>query len=295
MLGELEGFHAAGELIKAWKQGFLSNNHCGCGMPVSSCPFWKQVLERAFGPGMAGSHARINELSLRHPVAASPPLRLLTTARRSPGRTTSYDTETALLYRALQELTECQIVVDSSKSIGYAEHLNDIPELDVHVLHLVRDPRGTAYSWLRKKRVSALDDQMMLVQSPATTARRWLKTQMLAELLWKSRTGRYHRMRYEDLMRDPAGNLRVAAQLVGENPRQLPLEGPSTVRLREMHTAAGNPNRFSNGAIFLRVDDEWISGMRTQDQLTVTAITLPLILRYGYRLNAQPGGTVLWR
>src|SRR6266571_3275615 len=47
LLGELDGYVAAGELRNLWGHGLLDGWRCGCGEPVKSCPFWRSVLERA--------------------------------------------------------------------------------------------------------------------------------------------------------------------------------------------------------------------------------------------------------
>ncbi len=48
------------------------------------------------------------------------------------------------------------------------------------------------------------------------------------------------------------------------------------------HSVGGNPVRFKRGGITLRVDDEWKTQMPFSHKLIVTAITLPLLIAYGY-------------
>jgi hypothetical protein len=52
--------------------------------------------------------------------------------------------------------------------------------------------------------------------------------------------------------------------------------------LTTAHTASGNPMRFTTGRLAIRGDDRWRSAMSRQDQRLVTALTLPLLRRYGY-------------
>jgi hypothetical protein len=46
----------------------------------------------------------------------------------------------------------------------------------------------------------------------------------------------------------------------------------------------GNPMRLETGHVQLRLDEAWRTDMRVMDRATVTALTWPLLLRYGYRL-----------
>ena len=53
------------------------------------------------------------------------------------------------------------------------------------------------------------------------------------------------------------------------------------------HTVAGNPMRFHQGRLDLRLDQAWTTKLPARDRKVVTAITWPLQLRYGYS-NRSP-------
>ena len=40
-LGEVDGFFFAGELRYLWQRGLVEDRLCGCGLPLSACPFWR--------------------------------------------------------------------------------------------------------------------------------------------------------------------------------------------------------------------------------------------------------------
>ena len=48
------------------------------------------------------------------------------------------------------------------------------------------------------------------------------------------------------------------------------------------HGVAGNPSRFTTGAVPLKLDDAWREAMRPADRRLVTAITAPLAYHYRY-------------
>ena len=97
-----------------------------------------------------------------------------------------YQSALASLYRAVHEHTGCRVIVDSSKSPVHAKRVDSIAGLDLYLVHLVRDPRATAYSWLRKRQLPDFgDERLMLRQSPLESARRWIRRQLVAEIIWR--------------------------------------------------------------------------------------------------------------
>jgi Sulfotransferase family len=288
-LGQLDGFFSAGELCNLWARGLLARRRCGCGTPVPDCPVWRAVLAEAFGGPDQVDAARLAATTRRRLHLRSVP-GLLLRRRRDGGRRDEYQVALTRLYRAVQRQTGCRVIVDSSKSPVYAGLVAAIPGVEVSLVHLVRDPRATAWSFLRKKRLPDFgDDRLMQRQHPAVSARRWSLWQAVTELLWRGRAGRYLRLRYEDFVGDPQAAVRRIAELAGETPAALPFTGPATVRLAATHSVSGNPNRFGTGEVELRADEEWRRAMRSTDRAMVTALTWPLLLRYRYPLRRGKG------
>jgi hypothetical protein len=289
ILGQLDGFFSVGELANLWDRGLLAHRRCGCGVPVDQCPAWTAILARAFGQVGEADARRVIALRSRRVRVRSIPAVLRDRVR---GRTVDGDELLAVLerlYRAVQEHTGCRVLVDSSKAPLYGELLAAIPAIDLHVVHLVRDPRATAYSWLRRKQLPDFgDDRLMQRQRPLKSSGLWALWQTMSELLIGRRPARYLRLRYEDFVRDPEAAVRCVVAMLGEDPTVgLPFEAPRTVRLRATHSVSGNPNRFDNGAVELRPDREWAQRMRATDRALVTAVTWPLLLRYRYPLRRR--------
>jgi hypothetical protein len=288
-LGQLDGFFSAGELCNLWERGLLARRRCGCGTPVPDCPVWGAVLAEAFGGPDGVDAGRLAAMTRRRLHLRSVPTALLGRDGRDRAGD-EYHHALTRLYRAVQGQTGCRVIVDSSKSPVYAELVAAIRGLDMAVVHLVRDPRATAWSFLRNKRLPDYgDDRFMQRQHPLVSARRWSLWQAVTELLWSRRPGRYLRLRYEDFVRDPQPAVWAIAALAGEAPSVLPFTGPATVRLATTHSVSGNPNRFGTGEVELRADEEWRRAMRTTDRAMVTALTWPLLLRYRYPLRPPRG------
>ncbi len=292
ILGQLDGFFSAGELRYLWERGLLERRHCGCGTPVIDCPLWRAVLADGFGTRGGGARAAAALQRAATRVRRTPAMiaaSRLRRARAAPADGDPYAAVLARLYPAIRRQTGCRVLVDSSKLPSYGWLLDRLPGIELHVLHLVRDPRATAWSWLRRKRLTdTRPPRLMQRQPPLKSAAMWMVWNLVAALLW-SRSSRYLRLRYEDLVARPEEAARRIAALVGESPGRLPFPAPCTVVLAPTHSVAGNPDRLRTGEVALRLDDEWTSKLRPRHKLMVTLATWPLLLRYRYRLA---GGSI---
>ena len=94
------------------------------------------------------------------------------------------------------------------------------------------------------------------------------------------------RIRYKDF-RDPAARLREIAAFAGlpggASQGSCGLTGPGTGGPTGGHAyASGNPMRFKTGQIQIRPDSTRQDAMFPRQRRTVTTLTLPLLMRYGY-------------
>ena len=300
ILGEIEGFFHGGEFHFIWKKNFIANRLCGCWAPFDECQVWNAIIEKAFG-GMDGVDAReMIRLEPFGPRTRHAPLMLFPQVRRMlASRLTEYMLRLGKLYRAVQETTGSRVIVDSSKLPSYGYVLGMMPDVDLYVVHLVRDPRAVAYSWLRKKpqpdndklrHLPPLNDKrrrllLPLQQvSPVKSSLLWDAWNVSAEAFWRGSSSRYMRLGYENFMEEPRRAVEDILGMLGEDAHRLPFVGEREVELGGNHTLSGNLNRFQSGRVRLHLDDEWAHRMRLRDKTPVTLLTLPLLMRYGYPL-----------
>lgn len=287
ILGQLDGFFSAGELRYLWERGLQEGRLCGCGVPVGACAIWRAVLDEAFGPGGVDAPAAAELQRQATRVRRAPAM--IAASRLGRSRPGGLGAVLGPLYQAIGSRTDCRVLVDSSKLPCYGALLAALPGVELYVLHLVRDPRATAWSWLRCKRLTDTPTpRLMQRQPPGKSAAMWMVWNLVAALLWSGRP-RYLRLRYEDLVRRPEEAVRRVAELVGESPSALPFPVPGMVQIAPTHSVAGNPGRLETGEIALRLDDEWSSRLRPRHKLVVTLATWPLLLHYRYRI-ARPEG-----
>jgi hypothetical protein len=284
VLGATPGFVHVGELNFIWEHNFRENRHCGCGLAFDECPFWKDVIGRAFG-GFDGVDAyELSDMArqstrTRHSVAMLAPRGHARLVRRARPYLDAMDR----LYRAVRDVSGADVVVDSSKLPAYGYLVGAAPGIDLRVVHLVRDPRATAYSWLRRSRTEGDANRAYLPRIGTTeSALTWDTWNVVTELMWRDARDRYLRVRYEDLVTKPLEQVRRVVTHAGLGGTELPFVGDHTVRLDVAHTAAGNPNRFAQGEVEITADEEWRDAISRGQLLAVTALTLPVMRRYGY-------------
>ena len=286
IVGQVGGFFAAGELIHIWERSFRENYLCGCGESFADCPFWKAVVQAAFGD--SGNVDIPAIISLQRSVSRQRHLpRLVLPSLRNRQHEISLARFRELLgrlYRAIQQVSGAAVIIDSSKSPVYGLILDGVENIDLYIVHIVRDSRAVAYSWTKKKLMPTSKGRSTYQSrySPAKGALIWLWWNLLLEG-FRRRRGRYLRMRYEDLVRRPRDSISRMLSLLG-TPQTGSLQwlDDDAIELRTNHTVSGNPMRFARGKVRLKLDDEWRLRMRKSHKWLVTAVTGPLLVRYGY-------------
>ncbi|MDX6477206.1 MAG: hypothetical protein QOH95_2717 [Gaiellaceae bacterium] len=279
VLGQVDGFFSAGELLFLWRRGLIEGRLCGCGRPVRDCEVWTRVLRGAFPDGvdahellrLEGNSARTRHLPLH-------------IANRKPGGE-DYRLHLGALYASIESETGCRVIVDSSKSPAYGRVLASVPGLDVRVVQLVRDPRAVAYSWVRKKQQR--DDprrvRSMRTHGPAMSSLYWNLLNEATRVMWTSDAGKRLLVRYEDFVAHPQETVDEIVGFAGETAAALPWTGDRELALDPTHTVSGNPSRFDHGTVALRADVEWQRAMQPSHRRVVDAVTRPFRGRYGYR------------
>jgi hypothetical protein len=288
VIGMHDGFFSAGELTFIWQRSFRENHLCGCGTPFHECEFWREVTDAAFGLEPAEVDGPAAEL-LKATVEGKwrvPYMALSRVAHHQPDLA-AYSGLLERLYGAILQVSNARVIVDSSKDPRHGLVLSKLPNIELHIVHLVRDPRGVAFSWKRVRRRPEIHwkVQNMMVKPTWGSASRWTTHNLVAELLAASAAS-YTRVRYEDFVADPSAALdRVLAPFPWAGGSHASIEGDE-VMLEPMHTMAGNPMRFHTGSLRLKLDEEWRGSMPLRERLTVDAATWPLLGRYGYSFRA---------
>lgn len=291
MLGQHGKLVSGGEIVHIWQRGLVENNLCGCGEKFQSCEFWSEVGERAFGGWdqldikavMKAKHMVDRNRFVPHLLAP-----FLFRSIKEP--LADYGDIVVSLLRAIRDVAGVPVVVDSSKQISTALMYRQIDDVDLRIAHLIRDARGVAYSWTKtKKKVEVTDtDALMNQYHPGLMGWRWLSW----NVVFASMRGLgvpVMTLQYEDVITNPRKALTRVMEFAGVEVGELEYVSEKSVNLQPTHSVAGNPSRFKHGDIELRLDEAWKEKLEPKMRKLVTAITYPLLRRYGYNNSKGEG------
>ncbi len=295
LLNELPNTFSVGETVHLWERGVRDRERCGCGEAFDVCPHWQAVGAEAFGSWDEVDVERM--IDLRWKEDRSRRLPQIFRAVRS-GETSAAQAEyldairTVLLASATVAARtsgvpqEDIVILDSSKHLSTAALLACDPRLDVRVLHLIRDPRGVAYSWMKTVERPETDGEIMPQYSAKRTAGRWVTDNLGFDTLGSLGVPTL-RVRYEDVLDAPEQHIldiaRFASALHPDTTDLDFIDGRNAHLSTPMHSIAGNPLRFGGADLVLALDDAWRSKLPDTDRRTVELITFPVMGRFGYQ------------
>lgn len=281
-LGSSPRIEHIGELHYLWDRNHPSNGECGCSKPLTICPVWGRVLTDAQKRGI--DRYTVNATRLAHWRMRKLPQRLWELRHAEVPR--QYPDLLGDIYHDVALHADVDLVVDSTKLPGDAFAAAMARDTDTYFLHVVRDPRASSYSSLRKKRHGKLGNgPLMRKHGPVSNSARWLAFNSAADLVIRraAEAGRFRELRYEDLVRDPHRTLRILCDWIQISSDSLPLVGDRGIELTTTHTVMGNPNRFRTGTLELTPDSEWETAFTGLPRALSTAASIPLLHHYNYK------------
>jgi hypothetical protein len=264
LLGEVENFVNIGEAAR-YLFDRAKRLPCGCGLDATACPFWQDIIA-AIPEELTYQGAK----SLR--VRTFPSLFLRTQDREVPEKYRPILDGMADVYRKVAEKSGSTVIVDTSKypSTGLLAGL--IPDVELHVVHVVRSPHSVVASWTRK-------NGYLAIHPPQRVVAYWWAYNLLSEAL-KSRAKTYRLVRYEDFAREPGVVLEsITADVVGR-PVPLPFLNGNRATVHVQHSLAGNPAKFNTGEI--KIQDGNGAVEKSGRKLWMNLATFPLQRRYQY-------------
>jgi len=291
VLGHALGACSTGELRHIWERGYKENQLCGCGEKFHSCTFWQTIL--ADWKDLSSINDIDSIISLKNQVDRMRKVpALLFSSLQSPKYKKSYllySQALMSLYQTIQHHSHSETIIDSSKDPSYLYLLFAMSRdrlIDLHVVHLVRDSRAAAYSWLRSKKRPEIywREEKMPVYSIPKSAAEWLVFNAIISISKFFLKNRYFFLRYEDFALCPRQTLQRIFAFLRDTESVNSEFVEKEFQLPIAHTVSGNPMRFENGKISIRLDSEWTQKLPLSQKWFVNIITLPLLAAYGYQL-----------
>jgi hypothetical protein len=260
---------------------------CSCGRRIRQCPFWAAVARNmsakghSFDPGrfdtrlvlgrrrwtrrfLSGTLGNTKLEDIRDLMLTALPtqrtrLRFLIARNK------------ALAYSILEACNK-SVFLDASKSADAIRHFNREADLDLRVVHLVRDVRGFSCSRRKNKGESDLRKIAGLWARAHSNIERQLE---------RLPPERWLRIRYEDVCNSTLDTLNRFFQFCALHP----LRADDILAPREHHIV-GNRMRLSNFSV-IRPDESWRRQLTIREQDEIASVASRLHLRYGYEPMAH--------
>jgi hypothetical protein len=268
--------------LKGTSMGDVESYRCSCGELIRACAFWRALTAAlsargvAFDVGQFGTHFRaapagaladrLLAARLRGRIAEwarGAGLALLPRARRELRRVRARN---RAVMEAVCALRGADVFLDASKDPVRLRHLIDGDGVPARVIHLVRDGRGVAASYMRV---------YGWPMEPA--ALEWRRTNEECERLRDLvRPEAWLRLHYEDLCRDPDRAVAAALGLVAATPAG-PVAGPDG---RAQHVL-GNAMRLTDGAK-VALKETWRETLAAADLAVFERVAGAMNRRLGY-------------
>src|SRR5262245_10033690 len=197
ILGQMQRFCHVGELHSIWENGLRRNRLCGCGVPFKQCAVWRDVLRRAFGDidGIdVDAMLKLSASTFRNRYTAM--FMLLPEMQSLIGAATrKYMAEFEKIYRAIQESTGSAVIIDSSKIPAHAFMLSRMSNIDLYLVHLIRDARAVSFSWQRQTMRADDSGTPMERMGTAASSMKWNAWNITLGLFRRTLRERYMRVR----------------------------------------------------------------------------------------------------
>ncbi|MHA7819585.1 MAG: sulfotransferase family protein [Erythrobacter sp.] len=285
VLGQQPGIFAAGELTALARHVWKEREFCACRRQADECDFWGPVVS-AWQEGRQPNALDEYGKTLARSEWLFDLRRLLW--RFGPSKNGSaYSEATSSLLREIARASGSSVIVDSSKLPGRASALMSLKDIEVYVVHMVRDGRGVGWSMMKpyQRSVEAGIQKELKPKPLWYTAARWVSVNLGAEILrLRLPRGRSIRVRYEDFVASPETAVKSILSLVGQS-YVVPDHG--TDLMKPQHQIAGSRHRMQE-EIRIKKDIGWTSQMPPAMRRLFSALTAPLLSRYGY-FSSTPG------
>ena len=209
--------------IKSLNPDGKGNQNCSCGQNFKDCAYWNKIknrllpklpktaLDNNFTEFQLSKNKYYNQVLTKfyeYAISRQIPLNYLPFSSQVK-RLCHFN---HLLIKEILEIDETSVFLDSSKTMSNLLYLSLIPEIDLRIIWLVRDPRAQVNSALKYNKWTIEE-----------AAKNWVKEMKLNEKVMGEWRPNYLKMRYEDLCRAPEDEMNDIFNFIGIDPTQFSL------------------------------------------------------------------------
>lgn len=276
ILGTHKKCFGTGELAQLVPKMQEQNPECSCGKKIENCNFWGNITK------LIRKKYNLNKIYSLQLTQES----ILGVFKRFFLSTDEYSQYNEGLFGAIFENTtsEIEFIIDSSKTARKRFFrpflLNNLPNTEVKLIHLVRDPRGCMHSNLKgsNKKMEKGQDPKIKFAVPRTILH-WPLANLSPHLFQLSSSDNYLRISYENFVSNPKNTLQKTGQFLDINlDRQIEaLENKQAIPVS--HQIAGNRLRKKK-KIVLRKNKKWKKKLNKLNKFLALLFLWPLIKLY---------------
>lgn len=283
LLGNHPRILGGGELELLFRD-LARGGHCSCGAGYRACELWGNVLAdlEASIPGF-------------DPTKVAPTLArtesTLGRYRQIGGRAASLDLYGQVwtqVFASAARHARVDLVVDSSKSSrGSSRRLVELArrtDLEIAVVHLIRDPRAVLYSERSRGNndlIEACGQRSRSVGGAWRPLFGWTMANLAVSVTKaRVRTLPILRVHYEDLVSEPEATLERISSLVDVDLTRVAHLLGDGGRIEPGHGVRGNRMRRS-GRITLHPDWDWVTESPVLNRV-ISPLVAPIAVSYGY-------------
>ncbi|MCK4785079.1 MAG: sulfotransferase domain-containing protein [Desulfobacteraceae bacterium] len=209
-----------------------------------------------------------NNIELCKSIRSFSKLTSLITNKTTPEALQQYYEHNSNLLGAIQKVSGKKIILDSSKSVCRAIALLKQPNVNMKAIHLIRDPRGTVWSFMKKDVEQKPKDTMralfdyFVLNATSTLVRHMFRNRVM-------------KVKYEELVRQPAETIGKIFDFIGLDESIVLSMIKNDAEFEVQHLFDGNRVR-KNNTIKFRADEEWKKKLPRIYKILCTILARPL-------------------
>lgn len=266
VLSNIDNSISVGECHRFWNRFYEKETFCGCSEKIEECSLWAKVDKR-----LKEEFPNYDPIIFQEQVKR---IQFYKNFKNIPQiieneEWKSFCEIVKYFYKSVSLISEKKVIIDSSKSIGWAYLLQNLNFCDLRIIHLERNLSSVANSWKKTIILPEYYDKKVFMpkKSNFLILKSWLKIKFLARKL--KMLSPYFYMRYEELCRNPNYSLNRLQKFVEEN---LDL---GNLQMQLNHAIGGNPMRSKNhGSIEIKSKKESVEKLNNIENLGFSVINI---------------------
>lgn len=297
ILGNSQKIKSTGELYNVLG-ALQKNKKCSCSKEANDCTFWSEVNKLTGNLFQNSEAEEIKKTQHRIERSITAPLNILRNKIKPTGEFRLYKRFLHGFYTIIFNISDKLIFVDSSKNPFRGYVLLNIFKENIYFIHLIRDGRGTMWSWMKTGKIPPFDISIMKKKNgkkvkkpyywwtPWIYALSWMIYNLISSfVIWRAGPKQSIRIQYEDFLRNPFVHINRISELINEDLSDLVDRFERKESFITDHLLTGNRLRMQK-QIFVRLPDEkWKTNLIDEHKKIFWLVAGWLARIYGYRFD----------